>query len=144
MKVKIVNKSNNPLPAYSTPSSAGMDLRANLEEEIVLKPLERVLVPTGLFIELPVGYEAQIRPRSGLALKKGISVLNTPGTIDADYRGEIGIILVNLSNEDFVIQHGERICQMVIAAHETVSWDEVELLEETLRGAGGFGHTGKN
>ncbi len=144
MKVKIVNKSNNPLPAYSTPSSAGMDLRANLEEEIVLKPLERVLVPTGLFIELPVGYEAQIRPRSGLALKKGISVLNTPGTIDADYRGEIGIILVNLSNEDFVIQHGERICQMVIAAHETVSWNEVELLEETLRGAGGFGHTGKN
>lgn len=144
MQVKIVNKSNNPLPNYSTSSSAGMDLRANLEEEIVLKPLERILVPTGLFIELPVGYEAQIRPRSGLALKTGITVLNTPGTIDADYRGEIGIILINLSNEEFVIKHGERICQMVIAAHETVSWDKVELLEKTERGAGGFGHTGKN
>lgn len=144
MQVKIVNKSNNPLPHYSTSSSAGMDLRANLDEEIVLKPLERILVPTGLFIELPVGYEAQIRPRSGLALKKGITVLNTPGTIDADYRGEIGIILINLSNEEFVIKHGERICQMIIAAHETVSWNEVELLEETERGAGGFGHTGKN
>jgi len=144
MKVKIVNKSTNPLPAYSTVLSAGMDLRANLQEDIVLKPLERVLVPTGLFIELPVGYEAQIRPRSGLALKKGITVLNTPGTIDADYRGEIGIILVNLSNEAFVITHGERICQMVIASHETVSWEEVEVLEETVRGAGGFGHTGKN
>lgn len=144
MKVKIVNKSNNPLPNYSTSSSAGMDLRANLDEEITLKPLERILVPTGLFIELPVGFEAQIRPRSGLALKKGISVLNTPGTIDADYRGEIGIILINLSNEEFVIKHGERICQMVISSHETVSWNEVELLEETERGAGGFGHTGKN
>ncbi len=144
MKVKIVNKSNNPLPNYSTSSSAGMDLRANLDEEITLKPLERILVPTGLFIELPVGFEAQIRPRSGLALKKGISVLNTPGTIDADYRGEIGIILINLSNEEFVIIHGERICQMVISSHETVSWNEVELLEETERGAGGFGHTGKN
>ncbi|MGQ8335729.1 dUTP diphosphatase [Sunxiuqinia sp. A32] len=144
MKVKIVNQSSNPLPAYSTVLSAGMDLRANLEEDIVLKPLERVLVPTGLFIELPVGYEAQIRPRSGLALKKGITVLNTPGTIDADYRGEIGIILVNLSNQDFIISHGERICQMVIASHETVSWEHVEVLEETERGAGGFGHTGKN
>lgn len=144
MKVKIVNQSNNPLPNYSTSSSAGMDLRANLDEEMVLKPLERILVPTGLFIELPVGYEAQIRPRSGLALKKGISVLNTPGTIDADYRGEIRVILINFSKEDFVIKHGERICQMVIASHETVSWDEVELLEETERGTGGFGHTGKN
>lgn len=144
MKVKIVNQSNNPLPNYSTSSSAGMDLRANLDEEMVLKPLERILVPTGLFIELPVGYEAQIRPRSGLALKKGVSVLNTPGTIDADYRGEIRVILINFSKEDFVIKHGERICQMVIASHETVSWDEVELLEETERGTGGFGHTGKN
>lgn len=144
MDVKIVNKSTNELPSYSTVHSAGMDLRANLEKEIVLKPLERVLVPTGLFIELPQGYEAQIRPRSGLALKKGITVLNTPGTIDADYRGEIGVILINLSNEDFVIQHGERICQMVIASHETVQWNLVEKLEDTERGAGGFGHTGKH
>lgn len=144
MIVKVVNKSNNPLPEYSTEHSAGMDLRANISEPIVLKTLERVLVPTGLFIELPVGFEAQIRPRSGLALKKGITVLNTPGTIDADYRGEIGIILINLSNEEFVIQHGERICQMVIAKHEHIGWDAVELLEETDRGAGGFGHTGKN
>jgi dUTP pyrophosphatase len=144
MIVKIVNQSNNPLPEYSTVHSAGMDIRANLSEPIVLKPLERVLVPTGLFIELPVGYEAQIRPRSGLALKKGITVLNSPGTIDADYRGEVGIILVNLSREDFVIQHGERICQMVIARHEHIAWEEVEVLEETARGAGGFGHTGKN
>jgi dUTP pyrophosphatase len=120
-----------------------MDLRANITEPITLKPLERVLVPTGLFIELPVGYEAQIRPRSGLALKKGITVLNTPGTIDADYRGEIGIILINLSNEVFVIEHGERICQMVIARHEHIGWEAVEFLEETIRGAGGFGHTGK-
>lgn len=144
MIVKIVNKSNNPLPEYSTEHSAGMDLRANISEPVVLKTLDRVLVPTGLFIELPVGYEAQIRPRSGLALKKGITVLNTPGTIDADYRGEIGIILINLSNEEFVIQHGERICQMVIAKHEHIGWEMVELLEETERGAGGFGHTGKN
>lgn len=144
MIVKIVNKSNNPLPEYSTEHSAGMDLRAFIQEPIVLKPLERVLVPTGLFIELPVGFEAQIRPRSGLALKKGITVLNTPGTIDADYRGEIGIILINLSNENFVIQNGERICQMVIARHEHIGWEMVEVLEETARGAGGFGHTGKN
>ena len=144
MDVKIVNKSTNELPSYSTVHSAGMDLRANLEKEIVLKPLERVLVSTGLFIELPQGYEAQVRPRSGLALKKGITVLNTPGTIDADYRGEIGVILINLSNEDFVIQHGERICQMVVASHETVQWNLVEELEDTQRGAGGFGHTGKH
>ena len=144
MIVKIVNKSNNPLPEYSTAHSAGMDLRANLTEPIVLKPLGRVLVPTGLFIELPVGFEAQIRPRSGLALKKGITVLNSPGTIDADYRGEVGIILINLSNEEFVIQHGERICQMVIARHEHIGWEAVEVLDETDRGAGGFGHTGKN
>jgi len=144
MIVKIVNQSNNPLPEYSTIHSAGMDIRANLSEQVILKPLERVLVPTGLFIELPVGYEAQIRPRSGLALKKGITVLNSPGTIDADYRGEVGIILVNLSNEEFVIQHGERICQMVIARHEHIAWEMVEVLEETVRGAGGFGHTGKN
>jgi len=143
MHIKIVNKSYNELPAYSTEMSAGMDLRANLTEPVVLKPLERKLIPTGLFIELPQGYEAQIRPRSGLALKKGITVLNTPGTIDADYRGEIGIILINLSQEDFVIENGERICQMVIASHETVKWELVEELEETVRGAGGFGHTGK-
>jgi dUTP pyrophosphatase len=143
MIVKIVNQSNNPLPEYSTIHSAGMDLRANLIEPMVLKPLERALVPTGLFIELPVGYEAQIRPRSGLALKKGITVLNSPGTIDSDYRGEVGIILINLSNEEFVIQHGERICQMVIASHEHIGWKTVEVLEETDRGAGGFGHTGK-
>lgn len=143
MIVNIVNQSNNPLPEYSTVHSAGMDIRANLEEPIVLKPLGRVLVPTGLFIELPVGYEAQIRPRSGLALKKGITVLNSPGTIDADYRGEIGIILVNLSGEEFTINHGERICQMVIARHEHIGWEVVEVLEETERGAGGFGHTGK-
>ncbi|MGQ7870228.1 dUTP diphosphatase [Sunxiuqinia sp. sy24] len=144
MEVKIVNQSKNELPAYSTALSAGMDLRADLEQPIVLKPLERTLVPTGLFIELPAGHEAQIRPRSGLAIKKGVTVLNTPGTIDADYRGEIKVILVNLSNEEFVINHGERICQMVIAKHETVSWESVQILEETERGAGGFGHTGKN
>lgn len=143
MQVKIVNKSRNELPAYSTTHSAGMDLRADLGEPVVLKPLERALIPTGLFIELPEGYEAQVRPRSGLALKKGITVLNTPGTIDADYRGEIGVILINLSQEDFIIENGERICQMVIAAHEKVEWDLVEMLEETERGAGGFGHTGK-
>lgn len=144
MQVKIVNKSMNELPAYSTALSAGMDLRANLDEPVVLKPLERTLIPTGLFIELPQGFEAQIRPRSGLALKKGITVLNTPGTIDADYRGEIRVILINLSQDEFVIENGERICQMVVAAHETVEWDLVELLEETERGAGGFGHTGKH
>lgn len=144
MQIKIINKSENPLPNYSTSLSAGMDLRANLTESVTLKPLQRALIPTGLFIELPEGYEAQIRPRSGLALKKGITVLNSPGTVDADYRGEIGIILINLSEEEFIIEHGERICQMVIAKHETISWDEVEILAETERGAGGFGHTGKN
>ena len=142
MKVKIVNKSKHDLPGYSTEFSAGMDLRANIEKSIILKPLERVLVPTGLYIELPKGYEAQIRPRSGLALKKGITVLNTPGTIDADYRGEIGVILVNLSNENFIINDGERICQMIVSKHETVDWNLVESLENTNRGAGGFGHTG--
>jgi dUTP pyrophosphatase len=144
MQIKIVNKSNNQLPAYSTEMSAGMDIRASLSEPVILKPLERKLIPTGLFVEIPKGYEAQIRPRSGLALKKGITVLNTPGTIDADYRGEIGIILINLSQEDFVVENGERICQMIIAAHETVQWSLVQELEETERGAGGFGHTGKN
>lgn len=143
MIVKIVNKSNNPLPAYSTILSAGMDISASLINDIVLKPLERILIPTGLYLELPQGFEAQIRPRSGLALKHGITVLNTPGTIDADYRGEVGIILVNLSNKEFTIRNGERICQMIIAKHETIDWHKVEILEETERGAGGFGHTGK-
>jgi len=143
MEIKIVNKSNNELPAYSTQLSAGMDLRAFLPGHVVLKPLERKLIPTGLFVEIPAGFEAQIRPRSGLALKKGITVLNSPGTIDADYRGEVGIILINLSSEDFVIESGERICQMIIASHETVQWNLVEELEETVRGEGGFGHTGK-
>ena len=143
MLVRIVNRSNNPLPAYSTEMSAGMDLRAFLGEPVILKPLERKLIPTGLYIELPRGFEAQIRPRSGLAIKKGITVLNTPGTIDADYRGEIRVILVNLSMEDFTVENGERICQMVIAAHETVKWNLVNELNETERGAGGFGHTGK-
>lgn len=143
MIVKIINKSNNPLPVYSTKLSAGMDLRASLDEDVVLKSLERTIIPTGLYIELPKGFEAQIRPRSGLAFKHGISILNSPGTIDADYRGEIGIILVNLSKDDFTIKNGERICQMVIAKHETVKWNHVEILEETERGAGGFGHTGK-
>jgi len=143
MEIKIVNKSNNELPAYSTELSAGMDLRASLTEPVILKPFERKLIPTGLFVEIPAGFEAQIRPRSGLALKKGITVLNSPGTIDADYRGEVGIILINLSNEDFVIENGERICQMIIASHETVQWNLVEKLEETERGHGGFGHTGK-
>ena len=142
MKVKIVNSSGNPLPEYSTLNSAGMDLRANLDQPLTLLPLERSLVPTGLFIELPEGFEAQIRPRSGLALKKGISVLNTPGTIDADYRGEIGIILVNLSNKEFVVENGERICQMVINKVEAIQWDQVESLDESERGKGGFGHTG--
>jgi dUTP pyrophosphatase len=142
LEVKIVNRSGHPLPEYSTSLSAGMDLRANLEAPILLKPLERRLIPTGLFVELPEGYEAQIRPRSGLALKKGISVLNTPGTIDADYRGEIGIILVNLSGDSFLVKNGERICQMVINKIEKVTWNEVKTLEESERGSGGFGHTG--
>ncbi len=142
MKVKIVNKSKHQLPSYETPASAGMDLRANLDEPVVLKPLERDLIPTGLFIELPVGYEAQIRPRSGLAIKKGITLLNTPGTIDADYRGEIKIILANISNEEFVVNDGERIAQMVINQHEQAQWIEVDELLETERGAGGFGSTG--
>ncbi|RNC64295.1 dUTP diphosphatase [Proteiniphilum sp. X52] len=143
MEIKIVNKSRHPLPEYATASAAGMDLRANLEESIVLKPLERTLVPTGIYIQLPEGYEAQIRPRSGLAIKHGIGIVNAPGTIDADYRGEIRVILVNLSNEDFTIQDGERICQMVIAEHARVEWDAVDSLDETERGAGGFGHTGR-
>ncbi len=142
MKIKIVNKSKHKLPAYETPASAGVDLRANLDEPVVLKPLERSLIPTGLFIELPVGFEAQIRPRSGLAIKKGITLLNTPGTIDADYRGEIKIILANISNDEFVVNDGERIAQMVIARHEQAEWIEVEELGETERGAGGFGSTG--
>lgn len=142
MKVQIINKSKNETPSYATEQSAGMDLRANLEESVTLNPLERKLIPTGLYISLPVGFEAQVRPRSGLALKKGITVLNTPGTIDADYRGEIGVILVNLSNEPFVVENGERIAQMVVAKHERVEWQEVEVLDETERGAGGFGHTG--
>ena len=143
MKVQIINKSKHPLPAYATEQSAGMDLRANLDMPIVLKPLQRCLVPTGLFMALPKGFEAQVRPRSGLARKKGISVLNSPGTIDADYRGEVCVILVNLSSEDFVIEDGERIAQMVIARHEQAEWEEVDVLEETERGSGGFGHSGK-
>lgn len=143
MKVKIINKSGHPLPAYQTEASAGLDLRANLpEESVVLKPLQRVLVGTGLFIELPIGYEAQIRPRSGLALKHGITVLNTPGTIDADYRGEIKVLLVNLSDSDFEVKHGERIAQMIVAKHEQIIWEESDNLSTTLRGAGGYGHTG--
>jgi len=142
MKVKIVNKSKHKLPEYETKLSAGMDIRANLDEPVMMKPLERKLIKTGLFIELPEGYEAQIRPRSGLAYKKGISVLNTPGTIDADYRGEIGVILVNLSNQNFIINDGERICQMIISKHETISWQQVDILDKTTRGEGGFGHTG--
>lgn len=142
MKIQIINKSKHPLPQYATPFSAGMDLRANLDQPVALKPLQRCLVPTGLYMALPEGYEAQIRPRSGLALKKGVTLLNTPGTIDADYRGEIGVIMVNLSSEDFVIEDGERIAQMVIARYEQTEWQEVEVLDETQRGAGGFGHTG--
>ena len=142
MNVKIVNRSGHQLPAYSTRFSAGMDLRANLDTPVILKPMERSLIPTGLFVELPENFEAQIRPRSGLALKKGISVVNTPGTIDADYRGEIGIILINLSDEDFVVNNGERICQMVINKVEKLSWIEVNSLEDSDRGSGGFGHTG--
>lgn len=143
MTVKIINKSTHDLPHYATEQAAGMDLRANIVESISLKPLERTLVPTGLFIELPKGFEAQIRPRSGLAFKNGITVLNSPGTIDADYRGEVKVLLVNLSNEIFVINNGERIAQMVIAKHETITWTLVESLEESERSAGGFGSTGK-
>ena len=142
MKVKIINKSKHQLPEYETPHSAGMDLRANIDEPITLGPLERTLVPTGIFIELPIGYEAQIRPRSGLAIKHGISLVNTPGTIDSDYRGEIKAILVNLSNAPFIINDGERVCQMIVAKHERVSWEETTELDQTQRGAGGFGHTG--
>lgn len=142
MTIKIINKSQHELPAYETIASAGMDLRANLTEPITLKSLERTIVKTGLFIELPIGYEAQVRPRSGLAAKKGVTVLNSPGTVDADYRGEIGVILVNLSNEDFIIENGERIAQLIIAKHERAEWFEVQELSETSRGEGGFGSTG--
>lgn len=143
MKVKVINRSRHELPQYETPQSAGLDIRANVDSPVVLKPLERKLVPTGLYVELPVGYEAQIRPRSGLALKHGISLLNTPGTIDADYRGEIGVIMVNLSNEEFTVNDGDRIAQMVVARHERVEWQPVETLADSERGEGGFGHTGK-
>lgn len=142
MNVQIINKSKHQIPAYETEGSAGMDLRANIEEAVILKPLERAIIKTGLFIALPVGYEAQVRPRSGLAAKKGITVLNAPGTVDADYRGEIGVILVNLSNEDFTVNDGERIAQLVIAKHERANWQEVTVLDETERGEGGFGSTG--
>jgi dUTP pyrophosphatase len=143
MKIKIVNKSRHNVPEYSTIASSGMDVRANLEEDVILQAGKRALIPTGLFIEIPVGYEAQIRPRSGLAIKKGISVLNSPGTIDSDYRGEVCVILINLSDKDFVIKDGDRICQMIISRHERAEWINVEVLDETDRGAGGFGHTGK-
>jgi dUTP pyrophosphatase len=143
MKVKIVNNSKHPLPAYETVLSAGMDLRANIDNEILLKPLQRALIPTGLFIELPEGYEAQIRPRSGLAFKHGLTVLNSPGTIDADYRGEIKILLVNLSDVDYIVKDGERVAQMIIAEYKRVEFEAVKELQETVRGAGGFGHTGK-
>jgi dUTP pyrophosphatase len=142
LKIQVINKGHQPLPQYATPQSAGMDLRANLEEPIILRPLERRLIPTGLHIALPAGYEAQVRPRSGLALKKGITVLNSPGTIDADYRGEVGVLLINLSQEDFVVNDGERIAQMVIARHEQGEFEAVEVLDETERGEGGYGHTG--
>ena len=143
VQVEIINKSKHELPKYSTIQSAGLDLRANIDTPVILKPLERKLIPTGLFIALPDGYEAQIRPRSGLALKNGITVLNTPGTIDADYRGEIGVILINLSNEPFTVNDGDRICQMVISKYETIEWTSVQILSETTRGEGGFGHSGK-
>ena len=142
LKIKVVNKGHQPLPAYATEQSAGMDLRANLTEAIVLKPMERRLIPTGLHISLPAGSEAQVRPRSGLALKKGITVLNSPGTVDADYRGEVGVLLINLSQEEFVVNDGERIAQMVIARHEQGQFVPVEVLDETERGEGGYGHTG--
>lgn len=144
MKIRIINKSRHKLPEYTTERSAGVDLRANIDKEIVLEPLARVLVSTGLFLEIPDGYEAQIRPRSGLAIKHGITVLNSPGTIDADYRGEVCVILVNLSAEKFVIKDGDRICQMVVSGHEKAEWIETDELEDTQRGAGGFGHTGKH
>jgi len=144
LKVEIVNKSDNQLPKYETVNSSGLDLRAYIDEPIVLKPLERALVPTGIFLAIPAGYEAQVRPRSGLAFKHGITVLNTPGTIDADYRGEVKVILVNLSNDEFIINKGERICQLVFAKVEQIEWSEVDLLDVTDRGAGGFGHTGTN
>jgi len=143
MKVKVINQSKHALPEYKTALSAGMDLTANINEPIELKPLERRLIPTGLFIELPEGYEAQVRPRSGMALKHGLTCLNSPGTIDADYRGEIGVIIANVSNDPYTIQDGERIAQLVIAKHETISWEEVSVLDETERGEGGFGSTGK-
>lgn len=143
MIINIINRSKHELPQYATVLSAGLDLRANIDAPVCLKPLERKLIPTGLFLELPAGYEAQIRPRSGLAIKKGVTVLNSPGTIDADYRGEICVILVNLSSEDFIIEDGERICQMVVASHEQAEWNQVDVLNDTQRGAGGFGHTGK-
>jgi dUTP pyrophosphatase len=142
MKVQIINRSHHPLPEYATELSAGMDLRANIDAPIVLKPMQRCIIPTGLYMALPAGYEAQVRPRSGLAIKKGITVLNSPGTIDADYRGEVGVILINLSHEDWTVTDGERIAQMVIARHEQVEWNQVEILDETERGAGGFGHSG--
>lgn len=144
MKINIINKSKHALPEYATDLSAGQDLRANISEDVVIRPLERMLIPTGLFIALPEGYEAQIRPRSGLAFKYGVTVLNSPGTIDADYRGEIKVLLINLSSEPFVVKDGERIAQMVIAKHEKVSYELVETLEDTIRSDGGFGHTGKN
>lgn len=143
IKIKIVNKSRHKVPEYATTASSGMDIRANLDHDVVLRAGKRALIPTGLFIEIPVGYEAQIRPRSGLAINKGISVLNSPGTIDSDYRGEVCVILINLSDEDFVIKDGERICQMIISRHERAEWINVEMLGETKRGKGGFGHTGK-
>lgn len=143
LKVNIINRSHHQLPAYETIQSAGMDLRANLDQPVTLQPMERRLIPTGLFMSLPAGYEAQVRPRSGLAIKKGITVLNSPGTIDADYRGEVGVILINLSQDPFIINDGERIAQMVIASHEQVEWQPVDTLDETVRGTGGFGHTGK-
>ena len=144
MKVKIINKSRHALPNYETPHAAGMDLRANLDAPVTLEPLGRTIIPTGLFIELPEGVEAQVRPRSGLAAKKGITVLNSPGTVDADYRGEIGVILVNLSSETFVVENGERVAQLVIARHEQAQWETVEVLSDTKRGSGGFGSTGSN
>lgn len=144
MKIPIINKSHHPLPGYETDHAAGMDLRANLDAAVTLKSLERAMIPTGLFIELPVGFEAQVRPRSGLAAKKGITVLNSPGTIDADYRGEIKVILINLSKDDFIIEDGERIAQLIVASHERVDWQTTDILAETGRGAGGFGSTGKS
>ncbi len=143
MKIKIINKSKHNLPSYTTINSAGMDLRANIDNDIIIKPFERVLINTGLFLEIPVGYEAQIRPRSGLAIKNGITILNSPGTIDSDYRGEVCVIMINLSDKEFVVKDGERICQLVVTKHERVEWEEAEQLVKTDRGEGGFGHTGK-